>query len=84
MQGRAAFSTADSAVIPAGQNSAFVPNLAVTEDSHISVTLASDPGQREVRWVERSPGSGFTVHLSTAPPPQRPEASLTYLVVEQA
>jgi hypothetical protein len=59
VQGRAAFSTADSAVIPAGQNSAFVPNLAVTEDSHISVTLASDPGQREVRVGRAQPRFGL-------------------------
>jgi hypothetical protein len=83
-RGKSAFSTAGSAVIPAGRNSAFVPNTAVTANSHISVTLASDPGPREVRWVERSPGSGFTVHLSPAPPPSRPETTLTYLIVEPA
>lgn len=80
--GRARFSTAGSAVIPAGAESVFVANPAVTANSHIQVTLVSDPGARQVRWVERSPGSGFTVHLSSAPLPRRPETSLTYLIVE--
>ena len=80
--GKASFSTAGSGVVPAGANSGFVPAPAVTADSHISVTLASDPGERELRWVERSPGSGFTVHLSSAEKKKRPETALTYLVVE--
>jgi hypothetical protein len=82
--GRAVFSSAGSAVIPAGQETAFVPNPAVSGQSNIAVTLASDPGPRQVRWVERSPGSGFTVHLSSAPPSKRPETSLTYLIIEPA
>ena len=82
VSGRSRFGTAGSAVIPAGQSSVFVENQAVTGDSHISVTLVSDPGRRELGWVERSPGSGFTVHLTDAPPPRRPETSLTYLIIE--
>ena len=83
--GRARFSTAGSAVIPAGQNSAFVPNGNVTTNSHISVTLVGDPGGRYVRWVARSPAAGgFTIHLSSAPPPARPQTPLTYLIVEPA
>jgi hypothetical protein len=80
--GPSRFSTAGSATIPAGQESAFVASSGVTGESHISVTLASDPGPRTVRWVERSPGSGFVVHLSSAPPSKRPETHLTYLIVE--
>lgn len=81
VRGRSLFSTAGSAVIPAGQNSVFVANPDVAEDSHVSVTLVSDPGQRTIRWVERDPGSGFTVHLSFAPVRQRSETHLTYLIV---
>lgn len=85
VEGRAAFVTAGSASIPAGQSSVFVPQVEVTSDSHISVTLTSDPGNRQLKWVERDPGSGFTVHLAGGPPKGRPpEISLTYLVVEPA
>ena len=79
--GRSLFSTVGSAVIPAGQSSVFVAEPAVSSDSHISVTLMS-AGSRHVRWVERDPGSGFTVHLS--PPPARTETDLTYWVVDPA
>jgi hypothetical protein len=84
VEGPARFSTAGSAVVPSGAESVFVPNPAVTAQSHVSVTLAGDPGPRQLVWVERSPGSGFTVHLSSAPPSKRPETPLTYLVVEPA
>lgn len=85
VEGKSGFSTAGSALIPAGENSVFVADADVTgEDSHISVTLVSDPGPRTIRWVERDPGSGFTVHLSPAPVRQRPETHLTYLIVEGA
>ena len=82
VRGKSAFSTAGSAVVPAGQESVFVENAAVTGDSHVSVTLTNDPGDRGVSWVDRDPGSGFTVHLTGAPLPRRPETSLTYLIVE--
>jgi hypothetical protein len=81
VRGKSLFSTAGSAVIPAGQNSVFVANADVAGDSHISVTLVSDPGPRAIRWVERDEGSGLTVHLSSAPLRQRPETHLTYLIV---
>lgn len=80
--GKSAFDTVGTGVVPAGQSSGFVAEGQVTADSHISVTLASDPGDRTIRWIERNPGSGFTVHLTTAPPSKRPATSLTYLVVE--
>ena len=80
--GKSRFSTAGVAVLPQGQSSVFVSNAAVTEHSHITVTLAGDPGNRHLRWVARDPGNGFTVHLSFAPPSQRPETPLSYLIVE--
>jgi hypothetical protein len=80
--GRSEFSTVGSAVLPAGAESVFVSNPAVTNASHITVTLTGNPGARQVRWVERSAGSGFTVHLSSAPKKLRPATDLTYMIAE--
>lgn len=80
--GKAQFSTAGSGVIPAGQDSSPVGNSAVTASSHITVTLASNPGPRQLRWVERNPGVGFTVYLTETAPPGRPQTNFTYLIVE--
>ena len=80
--GKSRFSTAGTAVLPAGANSVFVANSDVTADSHISVTLTDDPGQRTIRWVERDPGTGFTLHMTSAPPPHRRLTGFTYLIVE--
>ena len=80
--GRARFSTAGSAVIPAGQSSVFVADADVGSGSHISVTLVGNPGVRTVQWVDRAPGSGFTVHLTTVGP--KPATPLTYFMVEPA
>jgi hypothetical protein len=82
VNGKAAFGTGGTDVIPEGQNSTFVPFSLVTEDSHISVTLAGDPGARQLAWVEASPGLGFTVHLTPAPARRSPETPFTFLVVE--
>lgn len=87
--GKSAFSTAGSAVVPAGSDSVVVANADVTADSHISVTLTSDPGPRTLGWIDRQPGAGFTVHLSSGKPgpsnpSARPATSLTYLVIEPA
>jgi hypothetical protein len=82
--GKARFSTAGSASVAAGQNTAVVANPATTASSHISVTLVGDPGPRQLRWVERSPGVGFTVHFAGGPPGQRPQVPFTYLIVEPA
>lgn len=82
--GRAAFSTMGSASVPAGQNMSVVANPVVTGDSHITVTLVGDPGPRQLRWVERTPGVGFKVHLAGGPPGQRPQVPFTYLIVEPA
>jgi hypothetical protein len=81
VRGSARFSTAGAATIPAGVDAVFVANPAVTEESHVSVTLVSDPGPRQLAWVERNPGSGFTVHTSSHTK-RTPETSLTYLAVE--
>jgi hypothetical protein len=82
VEGAAAFATAGSAVIPAGQNRVSVANPAVTADSHISVTLTSDPGPRQLEWVSRRPGVGFKVQLTSSDRPERPETTLTYMIVE--
>ncbi len=80
--GKSRFSTAGWGTVPAGTNSAGVADSAVSAKSHIIVTLISDPGPRQLLWVERQPGTGFTVHLTSAPPPQRPATDFTYLIVD--
>jgi len=82
VQGKARFSTCGAYTLPRGQNSVFVPNAAVTDVSHITVTLTGDPGPRQLHWVERDPGVGFRLHLTQGPPPQRPQTAFTYLIVE--
>ncbi len=78
--GRARFSTCGAGTVPQGQNTVLVANPAVTADSHITVTLTSNPGLRQPRWVERMPGSAFRVHLTPGWP--RPATGFTYLIVE--
>jgi hypothetical protein len=41
------------------------------------VTFTSDPGSRQVVWVQGSPGSGFTVHTSSQTK-KTPETHFTY------
>lgn len=83
VRGKARFSTGGSGVVPTGQNSVFVADVDVTEDSHISVTVVSDPGSRVFSWVKRDPDAGgFTVHMPSASPNKRPETHFTYLVTE--
>lgn len=82
VQGKARFSTAGVGTVPAGQNSVTVAQAAVTSESHVTVTPVGNPGTRHVLWVQRDPGVGFTVHMSSAPPPQRPATPFTYLIVE--
>lgn len=84
VHGRAAFSTAGAGGIPAGASDVFVPEQLVGATSHITVTLTSDPGARYVRWVERVPGSGFRVYLSSVAAKQRVATIFTYLIVEPA
>lgn len=80
--GRVAFGTVGAATLPAGQNSVFVDDNRVTETSHITVTPVTNPGNRYVRWVQRAPGAGFTVHFSSAPPSARPATQVTYFIAE--
>ena len=82
--GTARFTTAGNDAVAFGQNSRFVANPAVTALSHISLTLHDDPGPRQLKWVERSPGDGFTVHFAGGPPGQRPAVPFSYLIVEPA
>lgn len=79
--GKARFFTAGEGAIPPDENSVFVANDAVTASSHITVVLTSDPGVRQIRWIERGAG-GFTIHLTPAPAPRRPAIDFTYLIVE--
>ena len=82
--GKARFSTAGAGTIPRNQNSALVANPAVTANSHIMVTLAGNPGNRQLHWVERDPGAGFRVILAQLAPGPRPPTDFTYLIVEPA
>jgi len=77
--GKARFSTAGDGVVPAKAGSTALSNSAVTADSHVTVTFTSDPGAASVAWVERQPGTGFIVHLSSRP---RWNVPFTYLIVE--
>lgn len=82
--GRAQFSTAGRGTVPQGEDSVFVAQPAVTALTHITVTLASQPGPRTLHWVEASPGTGFTVHLTPVRGQAQNEVDFTYLVVEAA
>jgi len=55
-----------------------VNNPAITANSHITVTLAADPGSAQVLWVKRQAGS-FTLHLTRS---VSNATSFTYLIVE--
>lgn len=82
VDGRAAFATAGAGLVPSGESSVFVANERVTDTSHVSVTLTSEPGRRQLHWVGRDPGAGFTVHMTPAPPAHRPATYFTYLISE--
>jgi hypothetical protein len=85
VSGRTRFSTAGSGTIPAGQDSVFVGNAAVTNQSHITVTLTGNPGVPlsgfpiVIHWVERMPGSGFMLRMTRRVGPATP---FTYLIIE--
>jgi hypothetical protein len=71
---------AGAGTIPAKTDSGFVSNSLVSAASHISVALTADPGSSAVvQWIERSPGSGFTLHLSAK---ANNATVFTYLIVE--
>ena len=77
--GKARFSTAGPGSVAAWASAAAVLNSAVTAVSHITVTFTDDPGRATVAWVERRPGVGFRVHLSSR---LHREVPFTYLIVE--
>ena len=78
--GKARFSTVGGGSIPAKASSAFVTHLSVTASSHVTVALTSDPGSGAVvQWIERAPGSGFTVHLDRR---ARDGTSFSFFIVE--
>jgi|RhiMethySRZTD1v2_1073278.scaffolds.fasta_scaffold286407_1 hypothetical protein len=77
--GRSSFSTAGAGSIPSGNSSATVTSSAVTAQSHITVTLAGDPGRAVLQWVDRQPGTGFVVHLNRTVNTATP---FTFLIVE--
>jgi hypothetical protein len=80
--GRSKFSTVGAGTVPTGSESVFVSDTGITAASHVSITLGSDPGSRSIRWVERDPGNGFTVHMTSASPNKRPATDFSYLVTE--
>jgi hypothetical protein len=78
--GHARFSTTASGTVPAGSDAVFVPFVRVTAQSHITVVLTSDPGNKAVvQWIERAAGSGFTVHLTAA---VKAATTFTYFIVQ--
>jgi hypothetical protein len=79
--GRVAFGTVGAATLAGGQSSVFVADVNVRETSHITITPVTNPGGREMRWVERTPESGFTVHFS-AGGPRSPAIDFTYFIAE--
>jgi hypothetical protein len=81
--GRAGFSSAGTATIPQGATSTFVSDVHVDASSHVLVVLTTNPGARQLHYVEPAAG-GFTVHLTSAPPKQRLETQLSYLAVNTA
>jgi hypothetical protein len=78
VKGRAAFSSCGSDTIAAGGTSKTVNNPAVAANSHITVTLMTNPGSAQVLWVERRAGS-FTLHLTRS---VSNVTTFTYLIVE--
>jgi hypothetical protein len=78
VKGRASFSSCGTDAISAGGTSKTVNNPAITANSHITVTLATDPGSAQVLWVQRQAGS-FTLHLTRS---VSNATSFTYLIVE--
>lgn len=79
--GRARFTTAGSATVPAKADTQVVSNPAVQANSNVIVTLTSDPGDAQIAWVERIAASGFVLHMTKkvgAP------TTFAYLITESA
>ena len=80
VEGKAAFATAGNGAIGGGLSHIAVPETHVTPESHITVTLTSDPGhEATVHWVERNPGVGFVIHFSKK---LAKKTSFSYLIIE--
>ena len=78
VEGKSSFSTVGSSDISSDKQQ--VKNPLVTSKSHITVTLMDiDPGKVAVSWIERTPGKGFTVHLTDKVQQKVP---FTYFIVE--
>ena len=78
VEGKSSFSTVGSSDISSDKQQ--VKNPLVTSKSHITVTLMDkNPGKVAVSWVERTPGKGFTVHLTDKVQQKVP---FTYFIVE--
>jgi hypothetical protein len=78
IEGRAQFASVGEGSIASGAASATVPNVMVSIPSHISVTLLGDAGAT-LAWVERDPGTGFTIHLAG---PATADTAFTYFIVD--
>jgi len=79
VKGRAGFSACGSATISARRSFKVVNDPAVTLDSHITVTLTSDPGaSAQVLWLQRQVGS-FRLQLTRS---VVNGTTFTYLIVE--
>ncbi|MGH6795402.1 MAG: hypothetical protein ACREDD_00175 [Methylocella sp.] len=89
VEGKAAFATAGNGAIQAGMSHITVPETHVTSQSHITVTLNGNPGNRAifcpwrraaaVDWIERIAGVSFVIHLSKTLANNTP---FSYLIVE--
>jgi hypothetical protein len=80
VDGKASFRTSGKGMIHSGESSVTVADTHVTSESHVTVTLTSDPGHRVVvTWVSRTQGVGFVVHLNGK---VSSRTSFTYLIVE--
>jgi len=78
--GHARFSTVGSSTVPDGADAVFVPFVFVTDRSHIMAALTSDPNSKAaIQWIERAPGSGFTVHLTMQ---ARRATTFSYFIVQ--
>src|SRR5205823_1082417 len=72
VRGRARFTTVKEYTnVGGGVNDIVIGDTSVTVNSHIGLTIASNPGSRSLGWVERTPGIGYTLHMTPAAPPAR-------------
>jgi hypothetical protein len=89
VEGKSAFATAGNGVIQAGMSHITVPEVHVTAQSHITVTLTGNPRSHSISclwcraaavdWIERLAGVGFVIHLSRKFANKTP---FSYLIVE--